>query len=212
MTAVIAGVFPHYIQIGFKEEKMRKVVFGCSIVLCCAALMLNGCAKKEVVKQEEPVASSVPAAKPEQAKPAVKEEPVAAQPIKEAPVATREEAQAAKASSAESLFDTVYFAFDSSDLSQQARNSLSKNADVLTKKEPSLKVQIQGNCDERGSAEYNLALGERRAKAAMKYLVTLGVKADRLSTISYGKERPVDQGHDEAAWAKNRRDDFVIAK
>jgi peptidoglycan-associated lipoprotein len=73
-------------------------------------------------------------------------------------------------------------------------------------------VQIQGNCDERGSDEYNLALGERRAKVAMDYLATLGVPAERLSIISYGKEKPVDPGHDEAAWAKNRRDDFAIIK
>jgi peptidoglycan-associated lipoprotein len=79
-------------------------------------------------------------------------------------------------------------------------------------KNDSLKVQIQGNCDERGSDEYNLALGERRAKAAMDYLVTLGVPAEQLSITSYGKETPVDPGNNEAAWAKNRRDDFAIIK
>jgi peptidoglycan-associated lipoprotein len=79
-------------------------------------------------------------------------------------------------------------------------------------KNNSLKVQIEGNCDERGSDEYNLALGEKRAKSAMKYLETLGVPAERLSVISYGKEKPADPGHDEAAWAKNRRDEFVLIK
>ena len=71
-------------------------------------------------------------------------------------------------------------------------------------------VQIQGHCDERGTNEYNLALGERRAMAAYNYLVTLGVPGDRLSTISYGEEMPVDPGHNEEAWAKNRRDEFKV--
>jgi peptidoglycan-associated lipoprotein len=73
-------------------------------------------------------------------------------------------------------------------------------------------IQIEGHCDEQGSSEYNLALGEKRAKAAQSYLVTLGYPADRIATISYGKERPADQGHDEAAWAKNRRDELKIVR
>jgi peptidoglycan-associated lipoprotein len=109
-------------------------------------------------------------------------------------------------------FEKIYFDFDSYVLSQQARDVLSKNADLLKNKDTSLKIQIEGNCDERGSDEYNLALGEKRAKSAFNYLVTLGVPAERLSVISYGKEKPVDPGHDEAAWAKNRRDEFVVIK
>ncbi len=73
-----------------------------------------------------------------------------------------------------------------------------------------VKIQIEGHCDERGTAEYNLALGERRANSAKKYLVSLGIPADRLSTISYGKEMPLDPGHNEEAWAKNRRAHFII--
>jgi peptidoglycan-associated lipoprotein len=73
-----------------------------------------------------------------------------------------------------------------------------------------MKVQIEGHCDERGSDEYNLALGERRAKSAMKYLTTLGIPSDRLSTISYGKERPAVPESNEAAWAKNRRGEFIV--
>ena len=87
---------------------------------------------------------------------------------------------------------------------------LSKNAEILLKGKPTVKIQIAGNCDERGSAEYNLALGERRAKSAQQYLITMGVAPDRLSIISYGKEKPAVEGHDEAAWAKNRRDEFTI--
>jgi peptidoglycan-associated lipoprotein len=86
---------------------------------------------------------------------------------------------------------------------------LSDNADLL-KKYPSWVVSIEGHCDERGTAEYNLALGERRALAAKGYLVSLGVAADRLRTVSYGKEFPFDPGHDEAAFAKNRRAHFMV--
>ena len=105
--------------------------------------------------------------------------------------------------------EKVYFSFDSSNLDDGARQNLTKNA-AFMKKNGSAKVRIEGNCDERGSDEYNLALGERRAKAAMQYLVTMGVPAARLSVISYGKEKPADPGHDEAAWARNRRDEFAV--
>ena len=108
-------------------------------------------------------------------------------------------------------FEKIYFNFDSSTLSDTARQALAKNFAVL-KQNPQFRIRVEGNCDERGSDEYNLALGERRAQAAVSYLTTMGVPADRLSTISYGKEKPADPGHDEAAWAKNRRDDFVVIK
>jgi peptidoglycan-associated lipoprotein len=119
---------------------------------------------------------------------------------------------AAKPQAALSALETVYFDFDKSDLRQDARNVLSKNAEILLKSKQGAKVKVEGHCDERGSAEYNLALGERRAKSALHYLLTLGVQADRLSIISYGKEKPAVQGTDEAAWAKNRRAEFVIEK
>jgi peptidoglycan-associated lipoprotein len=101
----------------------------------------------------------------------------------------------------------VYFDFDSSNLSADARSSLQANASYL-KSNSDVSVTIEGNCDERGSAEYNLALGKRRAEAAFKYLADLGVATSRMSTVSYGKERPAVEGHNELAWAKNRRDDF----
>ncbi len=106
-----------------------------------------------------------------------------------------------------SALEKIYFDFDSSALSDQARKTLTGNADYL-RKNAVAKLRIEGNCDERGSAEYNIALGEKRAEAAKKYLVTMGIPADRLATISYGKEKPADPGHDESAWAKNRRDDL----
>jgi peptidoglycan-associated lipoprotein len=97
----------------------------------------------------------------------------------------------------------------SSDLSAANQKTLDDNATLL-KRYTSWAVTVEGHCDERGTAEYNLALGERRAIAARAYLVSLGIAADRLRTVSYGKEFPFDPGHDEAAWAKNRRAHFVI--
>ena len=103
----------------------------------------------------------------------------------------------------------VFYELDSSDLSPASQKALDDNA-VLLKRYPTWAVTIEGHCDERGTAEYNLALGERRAISARAYLVAQGLSADRLRTVSYGKEFPFDPGHDEPAWAKNRRAHFVI--
>jgi peptidoglycan-associated lipoprotein len=103
----------------------------------------------------------------------------------------------------------VFFELDSSDLSRDGQRALDENATVL-KRYGTWAVTIEGHCDERGTAEYNLALGERRATAARAYLMSLGIPADRLRTVSYGKEFPFDPGHDETAFAKNRRAHFVI--
>jgi peptidoglycan-associated lipoprotein len=103
----------------------------------------------------------------------------------------------------------IFFDFDKYDLRTDARTTLDRKASFLNQNS-SVRVQIEGHCDERGTVEYNLALGERRANAAKQYLTTAGISAGRLSTISYGEERPLDPGHNEAAWAKNRRDHFVI--
>lgn len=103
----------------------------------------------------------------------------------------------------------AFFELDSSELSADAQKSLSDNA-ALLKQNLTWAVTIEGHCDERGTAEYNLALGERRAIAARAYLVSLGISADRLRTVSYGKEFPFDPGHDESAYSKNRRAHFVV--
>src|SRR5436190_3256240 len=103
----------------------------------------------------------------------------------------------------------VFFEYDSAELAAVGQAALNENATVL-KKYPSWTVTIEGHCDERGTAEYNLALGERRAVAARAYLVSLGISADRLRTVSYGKEFPFDPGHAEPSWSKNRRAHFVI--
>jgi peptidoglycan-associated lipoprotein len=103
----------------------------------------------------------------------------------------------------------AYFGLDSSELDDAGRAVVASNAEVL-KKYPTWMVTIEGHCDERGTAEYNLALGERRAVAVKTYLVALGVSPDRLRTVSYGKEFPFDAAHTETAWSKNRRGHFVI--
>lgn len=104
---------------------------------------------------------------------------------------------------------TIYFAFDSSALSGAARSTLEANAEWL-KLTDSVEIQIEGHADERGGQQYNLALGERRARAVKDYLEALGVTSARVSTFSYGKEKPVAYGHDDEAWSKNRRANFVI--
>jgi len=103
----------------------------------------------------------------------------------------------------------VFFELDSAELGSGGQATLQENANIL-KKYGTWQITIEGHCDERGSAEYNLALGERRAFAARDYLVSLGIGAARVRTVSYGKEFPFDPGHDEAAWTKNRRAHFVI--
>jgi len=104
---------------------------------------------------------------------------------------------------------SVFFGFNSSVLSTGTREALNANADYL-KANPSVEVQVEGHCDERGGVQYNLALGERRAKSIKDYLVAMGVTSSRISTISFGKERPVSFGHDESAWGQNRRGNFVV--
>ncbi|HXW04874.1 MAG TPA: peptidoglycan-associated lipoprotein Pal [Vicinamibacterales bacterium] len=108
-----------------------------------------------------------------------------------------------------SPFQPVFFAFDSSEIDAAGQQALNSNVAIL-KKYPDWVITIEGHADERGTAEYNLALGERRAMAARTYLVSLGVPGDRLKTVSYGKEFPFDPAHNEAAWAKNRRAHFVV--
>jgi peptidoglycan-associated lipoprotein len=103
----------------------------------------------------------------------------------------------------------VYFDFDSANLSDHARSTLDQNAKLL-REHADVRVVIDGNCDERGTAEYNQALGEKRAQAARDYLVAAGIATSRIDVISYGKEHPADAGHDESAWAKNRRAGFTI--
>jgi peptidoglycan-associated lipoprotein len=102
----------------------------------------------------------------------------------------------------------IYFDFDRSELKPEAREVLNQKAEAL-RQYPDVRIRIEGHCDERGTVEYNLALGERRAEAARQYLIDLGIDPDRLTTVSYGEERPAVPESNEAAWAQNRRDEFV---
>jgi len=104
---------------------------------------------------------------------------------------------------------TVHYPYDSFVLDESGKSTLKANAEVL-KNKPSLKIQIEGHCDQRGGIQYNIALGEKRANSAKKFLEDMGISADRVTTVSYGKERPVDSGTTEDAYSKNRRANFVI--
>ncbi len=131
-----------------------------------------------------------------------------------APVAEEEEVMVKEEAAVYRAPDVVmqedlYFAFDKSTLTAAAQDNLLRKAEWL-RENPDATVTIGGHCDERGTNEYNLALGDRRAESAKSFLIDLGIDPSRMSTISYGEERPVDPRHKEEAWAKNRRDHFVV--
>jgi peptidoglycan-associated lipoprotein len=163
---------------------------------------LASCAKK-VGKVEEPVKPAETTTAPAAMAPAKAPEAPSTKPVEEA-TAMRAAVQAFESTH-------VYFDFDKADIKAEAKPVLEKKAEFL-RANAQYKVTIEGYCDERGTNEYNMALGDRRAKAAMKYLNALGISANRMSTISYGEEKPADPGHNEAAWAKNRRDEFKLGK
>ncbi len=187
------------------------------LIVCLSFMVMTGCAKKSAVKDqavsaEEKAAADRAAAKAEadtKARADQEARLAAEQRAKEeaeARVAPQAEAAAVKE---EMTFKDVLFEYDKFSLKPESRDILKQLAEWLTNNRNN-SVLIEGNCDERGTTEYNLALGERRAKEAMKYLVELGVDGKRIKTISYGKERPLDPGNTEEAWAKNRRDHFVV--
>ena len=162
------------------------------LLLALAAGATIGCAKKS--KELPP---TVPPTPPVTAPDTTPPPPPPPPPKTEAPSGVKNE------DFAPALFD-----FDSYTLREDARAALDKDAGLL-RSNASVNVTVEGHCDERGTAEYNQALGEKRAQAARDYLVSAGIDAGRLQTVSYGKERPVDPGHDESAWAKNRRAQLV---
>ncbi|MGE5246324.1 MAG: peptidoglycan-associated lipoprotein Pal [Betaproteobacteria bacterium] len=183
-----------------------RVAIAAILVLSAAAAACGG--KKPPVTRPAPPPppAAAPAARPP-APPEPVQEPaiVPPEPVPEDAIASASLDELNR----NSPLQPAFFDYDSSELSPEAQKALDGDA-ALLKKYPGWMVTIEGHCDERGTAEYNLALGERRAVAARTYLVSLGVSADRLKTVSYGKEFPFDPGHDEAAWAKNRRAHFVI--
>lgn len=178
---------------------MRKTALVIFVILLPLIVFL-GCAKK-VVKEEpakEVVKEAAPA--PKEAPKPTPPAPVAEKPIVEAKRVAVEEAPA--------LAD-IHFDFDKYNIRDDAKPILEKNASWLIKNK-NVKIQIEGHCDERGTSEYNMGLGERRSKSTKDYLVKLGVDANRITTISYGKERPLCTEHNEACWQKNRRSHSVV--
>jgi len=175
------------------------------LALSVAALVAVGCAKKQTVKSDggAGAAGSAPGAGE------VKEAPV--QEVPPAPMAVTPATPPGVAATEEKLsqFDDVRFDFDKSEVKEDGRKTCQGVAAYL-KNHPAAKMQIEGHCDERGTAEYNMALGERRATAVKTYLMSLGVPKAALSSVSFGKERPLDPGHNEEAWGKNRRAHFVL--
>jgi len=208
------------------------------VLLLCLGLILSGCPKKTAVmeepsvkKAEESAAERERARLEAEGKERESKEREAARIREEAAKKEQERKEQAQREQAKkelekslvskktpgiegevfesSLLKDIYFDFDKYDIRPEDTKILKESAALLMK-HPGVKIQIEGHCDERGTNEYNLALGERRCNSAKKYLISLGVPESRLSTISYGEERPLDPGHDEEAWAKNRRAHFII--
>ncbi len=195
--------------------KKHLALIGMLMVLAFGLSLFSGCAEKKAVVKDEAVQEQKAPAKAEPAKVADDE---AARKAKEA--ADREaalKAQAAKDAAAKRNaaalaglnIQNIYFDFDKSSIRPDAREILKADAEIFTKNSNTT-IVIQGYCDERGTAEYNMALGERRAQETKQYLMNLGIDAARMETISYGEENPLDPGHNEAAWSQNRRVQFLL--
>jgi peptidoglycan-associated lipoprotein len=187
--------------------KKRVMLIGVGLLILMLGFALTtGCTKKVVREAAEDQQAAIqPAVSAE-----TDEERMARErALKEEALREEEERLRREKEAAASRFDDVLFDFDRADLKPEGRETLKKLADYMTANK-SVTVVVEGHCDERGTVEYNLALGESRALSAMNYLVSLGVNKARIKTISYGKERPLDPGHNEEAWAKNRRAHFVL--
>ncbi len=205
---------------------MVRKSFSVFILILCLGLLLPGCSKKTVVvRRDQPSVQKSEETKRLEAERAERE----AKEAKERELARIREEEAKKPTEGElekslvgkkergiegEVFETkllkdIHFDFDKYDIRREDEEILRENA-ALLKKNPKMKIQIEGHCDERGTVEYNLALGERRANHTKKNLISLGITSDRISTISYGKERPLDRGHNEPAWAANRRAHIVV--
>jgi len=176
-----------------------------TIFILCIALIMTGCPKKTVVK-EEPSVKKEEAGKAEAERKAKESK---AQEEFEKSMVTKKTPGIEGEVFESSLLKDIHFDFDKYDIRAGDAAILKGNADLL-KKYHNVKIQIEGHCDERGTVEYNLALGERRANSTRNYLISIGVSPERISTISYGKEKPLDPAHNEEAWAKNRRAHTII--
>jgi peptidoglycan-associated lipoprotein len=190
---------------------MRQAAHAAVPVVLLVVLAVAGCAKKQ-----PPVARPIPPPPPPPVETPVTPPPEPVAPTGDAGATTP--APVAEDTIASGSLDEinknsplkpVFFGLDVSEVDGEGQRILEQNAEIL-KRYTTWQISIEGHCDERGTAEYNLALGERRALAARNYLVSLGVSADRVKTVSYGKEFPFDPGHTESAWSKNRRAHFVV--
>jgi peptidoglycan-associated lipoprotein len=189
----------------------RRLSLLCSLLVMLALVLSAGaCKKKPPVARPTPpppntsTSGTKPPAPPE---PVVEPQPVPPEPGVSSADTMRD--RSLDDINKQSPLQPVFYDFDSAEVSAEGQKTLASDAEVL-KKYPTWVVSIEGHCDERGTAEYNLALGERRALAARTYLVSLGITPERLRTVSYGKEFPFDPNHSEDAWAKNRRAHFVV--
>jgi peptidoglycan-associated lipoprotein len=188
-------------------RRQAKALVVLVILLTVVVAACKGKAKPPVARPMPPpmtTGESVPPAPPGPPQPVA--EPV---PVPPMPAEDTIGARSLDDLNRDSPLKPLFFELDSADVSSAGQQVLQANAAVL-KKYPTWQITIEGHCDERGTAEYNLALGERRALAAKNYLVSLGIPADKVKTVSYGKEFPFDAGHDDSAWSKNRRAHFVI--
>jgi peptidoglycan-associated lipoprotein len=200
---------------------MVKKSFSILIVILCLGLIMAGCPKKTVVKEEPSVTKSEEASRLEAERAAREAKEKESARIKEEEAKKEREKEFEKSLVAKKtpgiegevfeskLLKDIHFDFDKYDIRPGDTEILKENAALLIK-HPNVKIQLEGHCDERGTIEYNLALGERRANSTKKYLISIGISTGRISTISYGKEKPLDPGHNEEAWAKNRRAHTVI--
>lgn len=179
-----------------------KKIFAISLLM--AGLIIGGCAHRKVVAPEQTGQEGM---SQKQANEQAKKSP---EKITEQKVANIESKEIpSKEGEVTGMFADVHFDFDKYDIREDAKSVLKSVADYLVKN-TAKKVLIEGRCDERGTSEYNLGLGDRRAKAAKDYLVSLGVSSSRINTISYGKEKPLCTEHTEACWAQNRSDRFAV--
>jgi len=189
---------------------MRRLMTTAGVVLVLLSVVAAGCARRQppvVAGPTPPLAPPAVTAAAPPAPPSRVEEslPVPPEPIAADAISSRSLDELNR----DSPFRPVFYPLDGADLDDAGRAVVTANA-ALLRTYPTWVVTVEGHCDERGTAEYNLALGERRAVAVKSYLLSLGIAPDRVRTVSYGKEFPFDPGHDDRAWSMNRRAHFVI--
>jgi peptidoglycan-associated lipoprotein len=225
------NLFLNFMERG-KKVKNRKLSL--LVVLILAMGLCFSCGKKvistdamtypasrEVPRSVEAKPAETPEVKPEAASPGmsadqekeakIKEETLRQEALRQQALkeeAARKEALAREAARKKPALESIYFEFDQWVIRDDQKEAMLRDAEWL-KANPQVKIRLEGNCDERGTAEYNLALGQKRADSAKAFLEGLGISGNRVQTISYGEERPLNGGHNEAAWSKNRRVDFV---